>query len=133
MGNCCSNDDKNDVEQNMNKKAGKRDLKQIPIHSVIRMQALVKGFLTRRMVKKIYGFEMSQGLLMRGTVHIEMEPEKLEEQRARVQAIRQSLPEFEYGRPEDQDYEKGVIKEQRPMIVLQDGSQYEGEWNVHTD
>ena len=51
-----------------------------------------------------------------------MEPEKLEEQRARVQAIRQTLPEFEYGLPEDQDYEKGIIKEQRPMIVLQDGS-----------
>ena len=38
-----------------------------------------RGFLTRRMVKKIYGFEMSHGLLMRGTVHIEMDPEKLEE------------------------------------------------------
>ena len=27
----------------------------------------------------IYGFKMSSGLLMRGTVHIEMDPEKLEE------------------------------------------------------
>ena len=43
------------------------------------MQSLIRGFLTRRMVKKIYGFEMSHGLLMRGTVHIEMDPEKLEE------------------------------------------------------
>jgi hypothetical protein len=40
---------------------------------------MIRGFLTRRMMKKIYGFEMSQGLLMRGTVHIEMDPEKLEE------------------------------------------------------
>ena len=70
------------------KTKSRRDLKNIPIHSVIRMQSLVKGFLTRRMIKKIYGFEMTQGLLMRGTVHIEMEPEKLEEQKARVQAIR---------------------------------------------
>ena len=61
------------------------------------MQSLIRGFVTRRMMKKIYGFEMSQGLLMRGTVHIEMEPEKLEEQRARVQAIREELPEFKYG------------------------------------
>ena len=64
------------------------------------------------MVKKIYGFEMSHGLLMRGTVHIEMDPDKLEEQRARVQAIREQLPEFEYGRDEE-DYEANVFKEQR--------------------
>jgi hypothetical protein len=43
------------------------------------MQAIVRGFLTRKMVKKIFGFQMSSGLLMRGTVHIEMDPEKLEE------------------------------------------------------
>jgi hypothetical protein len=69
------------------------------------------------MVRKIYGFEMSHGLLMRGTVHIEMDPEKLklcshldllEEQRARVQAIRENLPEFEYGRDDDEDYEPGI-------------------------
>ena len=101
MGNCCSNETQNDLDQNMNLKAKKRELKNIPIHMVIKIQALVKGFLTRRMIKQIYGFEMSQGLLMRGTVHIEMEPEKLEEQRARVQAIRESLPEFEYGRQGD--------------------------------
>lgn len=56
---------------------------------------------------------MSHGLLMRGTVHIEMDPEKLEEQRARVQAIRQNLPEFEYGRDDDEDYEPGIVKENR--------------------
>lgn len=53
---------------------------------------------------------MSHGLLMRGTVHIEMDPDKLEEQRARVQAIREQLPEFEYGRDEE-DYEANVFKE----------------------
>jgi hypothetical protein len=31
------------------------------------------------MIKKIFGFEMSEGLLMRGSIHIEMDPEKLEE------------------------------------------------------
>jgi len=63
------------------------------------------------MIKKIYGFEMSHGLLMRGTVHIEMDPEKLEEQRAKVQAIRVNLPEFEYGRHGDEDHELGIRKE----------------------
>ena len=80
----------------------------MPLHVIIRVQSLIRGYLTRRMVRKIYGFEMSHGLLMRGTVHIEMDPEKLEEQRARVQAIRENLPEFEYGRDDDEDYEPGI-------------------------
>ena len=79
----------------------RRDLKSLPLNKIIKVQALVRGFLTRRVIKQVYGFEMSQGLLMRGTVHIEMEPEKLEEQRARVQAIRNTLPEFIYGQPGD--------------------------------
>lgn len=57
----------------------RKDLDNVPLHVIVRMQSLIRGFLTRRMVKKIYGFEMSHGLLMRGTVHIEMDPEKLEE------------------------------------------------------
>ena len=85
MGNCCSNETQDNNDQNINKiSKSRRDLKAIPIHTVVRMQALIRGFIARRVVKKIYGFEMSQGLLIRGTVHIEMEPEKLEEQRARV-------------------------------------------------
>jgi hypothetical protein len=44
-----------------------------------------------------------------------MEPEKLEEQRARVQAIREGLPEFKYGMKGDQDYEPNIVKETRPM------------------
>ena len=58
------------------------------------MQAVIRGYLTRKMVQKIFGFKMSSGLLMRGTMHIEMDPEKLEEQRARVMAIRDALPPF---------------------------------------
>lgn len=120
MGNCCSNETQEDRETSFGK-GGKyktqsrqaRDINLIPLSTIIRVQSLIRGYLTRKMVKKIYGFEMSQGLLMRGTVHIEMDPEKLEEQRARVQAIRENLPEFEYGRDADEDYEPGIQKEQR--------------------
>ena len=55
---------------------------------------MVRGFLTRRAVRKVFGFEMNPGLLRRHTVHIEMDPEKLEEQRARVMDIRDRLPPF---------------------------------------
>ena len=40
---------------------------------------MIRGFLARRKVRRIYGYEMTHGLLNRGTVHIEMDPEKLEE------------------------------------------------------
>ena len=59
----------------------------------------MRGYLTRRAVKKCFNFEVTHGLMRRNTVHIEMDPEKLEEQRARVMDIRDSLPEFQYGLP----------------------------------
>ena len=89
----------------------------IPIFTVIKFQAIIRGFLARRRVKKIYGYEMTHGLMNRGNNQVEMDPEKLEEQRARVQAIREQLPEFEYGTfaKEDEDDKEGVKKESRPM------------------
>ena len=117
MGNCCYNDA--DGEQNNETNMAKNHLKtkqrnkkmgnnQYQVYTIIKAQALIRGFLTRRMVKKIYGFESTPGLLQRGTVHIEMDPDKLEEQRARVLQIREGLPEFQYGRDDDEDYEPGV-------------------------
>jgi hypothetical protein len=52
---------------------------------------------------------MSPGLLHPGTIHIEMDQEKLEEQRALVQAIRKKLPPFEYGLYTDEDQEKPEV------------------------
>jgi hypothetical protein len=63
-------------------------------------------------------------------VHVEMDPQNLEAQRARVQQIRKLLPEFNYALYQDEDYEPGVNKEQRPMIILPNGSRYEGEHNI---
>ena len=75
---------------------------------------MVRGFLTRRAVKKVFGFEANPSVLRRHTVHIEMDPEKLEEQRARVMEIRDRLPPFQYGiNPGDEEYEPGIVKEQR--------------------
>ena len=76
---------------------------------------------------------MTAGLMNRGTVHIEMDPEKLEEQRQRVQAIKERLPEFVYGQYQDEDYEPGVYKMHRQMTILPDGAQYEGEWNTQAE
>jgi len=51
-------------------------LSKVPLIQLIRIQALVRGFLSRRRVQRVYGFKMSEGLLFRG---IEVDPEKLEE------------------------------------------------------
>jgi hypothetical protein len=83
MGNCCGGGTKNNKDANFSRK-GPDNLDGIPIFTVIKAQALMRGFLARRKVKKVYGYEMSRGLMMRGSVHIEMDPQKLEAQRARV-------------------------------------------------
>ena len=67
---------------------------------------------------------MTHGLMNRGANQVEMDPEKLEEQRARVQAIREQLPEFQYGTfdKEDEEDKDTVKKESRPMQQLPDGA-----------
>ena len=79
MGNCCAAEH-NTQETNL-KDRGQTDdrFKHIPIATVLKFQSIIRGFLARRRVKKAYGFEMTHGLMNRGTVHVEMDPEKLEE------------------------------------------------------
>ena len=77
-GVCCSGDEKKNQDMNLSVK-GQGYLKNIPLFTVIKAQAIIRGFLARRRVRRVYGYQMSPGLLNRGTVHIEMDPEKLEE------------------------------------------------------
>lgn len=105
----------------------------LPIPIIVKMQAIMRGYLARKRIKKVYGYEMTPGLLNRGTVHIEMDPEKLEEQRQRVQGIRERLPEFIYGLYPNEDYDPGVFRQHKDMVVLPDGAHYEGEWNTQTE
>ena len=79
MGGCCAAE-KNTQETNlMANKAEDHQFGNIPIYTVIKFQAITRGYLARRKVKSTYGFEMTHGLMNRGTTHIEMDPEKLEE------------------------------------------------------
>jgi|TARA_B110000305_G_C19259614_1_gene548865 hypothetical protein len=47
------------------------------LYAIVRAQALIRGFIARRRVKKVYGFEMTRGLLYRHDS--EIDAEKLEE------------------------------------------------------
>ena len=51
------------------------------MHLVTKMQAMVRGWRARKYVKQAYGFEASPGMKNHGLVHVEMDPEKLEQQR----------------------------------------------------
>ena len=56
------------------------DLKKIPILTVIKAQSLMRGFLARRRVKRLYGFEMRTGLMgNRGNTNLD--PDQLDKQR----------------------------------------------------
>lgn len=141
MGGCCSNEHQQDRDANLMKPFmegntitnGDGTPYKGDIFYLIKVQARVRGLLTRKRIKRAYGFTVSPGLFGRGTMHIEMDPEKLEEQKARVRVLREQLPEFIYGQDEDEDDEPGVIKEARPKLPLPDGAQYEGEWDMKTD
>lgn len=137
MGTCCGGKSRQDNDTNMLHKGSKVNSKSpptidpkfmqaLPIKTVVKIQALFRGFLTRKKIKKIYGFEVTPGLLNRTTILVEMDPEKLDEQRRRVQQIREHLPEFVYGLYPDEDTDPGIIKQNRDMILLPDGAHYEG-------
>jgi len=60
-------------------------MKTFPIATVIKAQALMRGMLARRRVKRAYGFEMSPSLFNRRPTNIvELDPVKLKEQQDRV-------------------------------------------------
>ena len=80
---CCSNKDVEDKDTNLSrrKRSGKKNTvnedfgKKLPLATVIKFQAIIRGFLTRRQVRNTYGFTMTPGMLNRNKLHIEMDPE----------------------------------------------------------
>ena len=55
MGICCSGEEKKNVDMNLSVK-GQDYLKKLPIFTVIKAQAMIRGFLARNRVRKIYGY-----------------------------------------------------------------------------
>ena len=89
---------------------------------------MIRGVLARRHILRVYGFECSPGLRNRGLVQVEMDPAQLEHQRKQVLYIHQQLPQFQYGlEPTEDNYTE--ILETRTTTVLNDGSQYTGQWD----
>lgn len=104
-----------------------------PVWSVIKFQAIVRGYLTRQQIKKVYGFQRTPGMLNKGKIRIDMDPEQLEQQKQKVRDIKEKLPPFEYGKYQDEDVEPGIKKEKRAEVKFPDGSVFDGEWNKAND
>ena len=87
MGNysCCHKDKTDSKDINLTTKGGTKLSFQLDeVYLLVKCQSMIRGYLTRKKVKKAYGFQASPGLINRTTLHIEMDPAKLEEQRMRV-------------------------------------------------
>ena len=61
----------------MKKQGDADDLNGFPLATVIKAQSLMRGFLTRRRVKRTYGFEMRTGL-MGNRLNPNLDPDELE-------------------------------------------------------
>lgn len=58
MGSCCAKDGTKNKDANLARK-DMQGLNKLPIFTVIKAQALIRGFLARRKIKRVYGFQMS--------------------------------------------------------------------------
>ena len=93
---------------------GRKQQDKLSIQSVVKMQSLVRGFLARKRLQKVYGLRHKR----KPASKIEMDPIKVQQQRYKVQLIRESLPDFVFGEPGDIDYEPGLMKEKRLITTL---------------
>jgi hypothetical protein len=55
MGSCCAKDGTKTKDANLARK-DMQGLNKLPVFTVIKAQALIRGFLARRKVKRVYGF-----------------------------------------------------------------------------
>lgn len=99
---------------------------------VVKFQAHIRGYLARKKVGKMHGFKANMGLMNRRT-DTEIGAEKLKAQRDRVKTLRDMLPPFKYGLNIEEDNEIGVMKEKRQVVIMDDGSTFDGEWNIETN
>jgi len=77
--------------------------------------------MTRRAIKVKYGFEAKNAAFKSSpSSNVDLESRKF------VMKIRDSLEPFSYEPSPPLD---GVIRTNRPLLTLDNGAEYEGEWN----
>jgi len=127
---CCSSCSKAETENRNTTNINVEEYSPIALAGVIKAQAMFRGLLSRQKIKKIYGFEVSEGLYDKMKI-IEISESKLEQQRTEVQAMRDQLPDFMWDRTHQIDFEVKI--EKRPPQTMPAYVVYDGEWNQITN
>ena len=104
---------------------------EYPLFTIIKFQAIARGFLARNRVKNLHGYSCKVGINSKPTPSAsQLSPQELSIQRERIRKQHSELPPFEYGieTGEDGDRLTGVKKIKKSLIRLPDGSEFDGEW-----
>ena len=91
---------------------------------MLTMQRYFRGMMTRRAIKAKYGFEAKQTAFAEPTYT--QSDQQILEARKLVMQIRASLEPFDYEPAPSPD---GVVRMQRGLMTLDNGAEYEGEWD----
>ena len=86
----------------------------------------MRGHLTRRKIKERYGFQCKT-MASHTKFGTADEPNYAN---PKVQFIKEKLGPFNYNPAPSED---GVKRKTRPLITLENGARYEGEWNEVTN
>ena len=106
MGSCCSteNNHGNKLSTDLTTFTSAEIDPKI-LAAIIKAQACFRGLITRKKISDIYGFKYKSMISMNKKNIVELDPEKLEEQKNRVQQIRMSLGDFKFDQKIDNDPE----------------------------
>ena len=129
MGSCCNQTEESKLS---NKRHIDLTHSQTPVikvdektlRAIIKAQAMFRGLLVRRSIKRSYGFETRKGGMMTRRSN-RQDPEMLQTSRRRVRAIRERLPAFNY---EQDSGTKMPEVEDKDIEVFED-CLYRGQWN----
>jgi hypothetical protein len=79
MGNCCEAEQNKEEKNLMNpmNMEGPKGEKTIPLHTIVKFQAMIRGYLARKAVRKIYGYQVNMTGLMTRRTDTEIGAEKL--------------------------------------------------------
>ncbi len=94
------------------------------MHMLISIQAWVRGHLTRKRLMTVQGEQLNK-IFNSGMLEINEEAYNY----PKVNELLRQLGLFKYGVPR----EDGVPREKRPLIMLENGAKYEGEWLKNTE
>jgi hypothetical protein len=94
------------------------------IYLIVKIQAVARGIIARKKVKRVYGYESTfggSGRRFDGAANYDNPV---------VADIKKKLGAFNYNpAPAPASYQR----QRKPLIVLENGAKYEGEWNVATN